>query len=68
MAQNNSTQAEQEYRLAIDSNPHNGEARLALAELLSKRGDLAGARQQLQMAVQSDDPNAREIALRALQQ
>jgi Flp pilus assembly protein TadD len=68
MAQNKGAQAEQEYRLALNSDPRNGEAHMALAELLVKRGDIAGARQQLEMAAQSDDPNAREAAMQALRQ
>ncbi|MGO4211963.1 tetratricopeptide repeat protein [Terriglobus sp. 2YAB30_2] len=66
MAQNKSTAAEDEYRLAAAASPQNGEVHLALADLALRRGSPGEARQQLELALKSDDPSARQMAYRLL--
>jgi len=67
MAQAKMADAEKEYRLVIMAAPRNGEAQLALAEIAMRRGNILEARHHLQMALQSDDPAARDVANRSLQ-
>jgi len=66
MAQSKIAAAETEYRLAAAASPRNGEAQLALAEIAMRRGDGVEVRRRLQLATQSDDPAAREVANRSL--
>jgi tetratricopeptide (TPR) repeat protein len=66
MAQNKTVDAEREYQLAAAASPQNGEAQLALADIAMRRGDVGEVRHRLQLASQSDDPGAREIANKSL--
>lgn len=64
--------AEADYRKAIAADPHQFESRLALGLVLARKNDLAGAREQLQAATESQpaisNPAAQAQAYRSLAQ